>query len=75
MISSSLYELNVFRERSQPVLERLVRINDNFQFAVGQPPDRTGAFRGQGYFDPLAVQSERVRDPKDPADVMERHNV
>jgi len=49
----------------------LVRINDDFQFAIGQPPDRTGAFWGQGNFDPLAVQSERVGDPKDPADVME----
>jgi hypothetical protein len=71
----SLYELNVFRERPQPVLERLVRINDDFQFAIGQPPDRTGAFRGQGDFDPFAVQSERVGDPKDLIDVMKRHNV
>ena len=61
----------MFRERSQPVLERLVRINDDFQFSIGQLPDRTGAFRGQGNFYPLAVQSERVGDPKDPADVVE----
>jgi hypothetical protein len=67
----SLYELNVFRERAQPVLERLVRINDDFQFTIGQPPDRTGAFRGQGNFYRLTVQPEGVGDPKDPADVME----
>jgi hypothetical protein len=65
----------VFRERFQPVIERLVRINDDFQLAIGQPPDDTGAFRGQWNFDPLAVQPERVGDPKDPADVFERHNV
>jgi len=64
----------MFRERSQPVLERLLRINDNFQLAIGQPPDDTRAFWRQRDFDPLAVQTERVRDLKDPADVFERHN-
>ena len=61
----------MFRERSQPVLERLVRINDDFQLAIGQPPDDTWAFRRQRDFDPLAVQTERVGDLKDPADVFE----
>jgi hypothetical protein len=70
----SLYELNVFRERSQPVLERLVRIDDDFQLAIGQPPDYAWTFWGQRDFDPLAVQTERVGDLKDPADVFERYN-
>ena len=59
----------MFRERSQPVLERLVRINDDFQFAIGQSPDGTWAFRGQRDFDPLAVQPKRVGNPKDPVDM------
>jgi len=66
-----LYELNVFRERSQPVLERLVRIHDYFQLAIRQPPDDTRVFRRQRDFNPLAVQSERVGDPKDSADMVE----
>lgn len=64
----------MFRERSQPVLERFVRIDDDFQFAIGQSPDNTRAFRGQWDFNPFAIQAERVGDLKDPADLFERYN-
>ena len=65
----------MFWERPQPILERLVCIDDDFQLAVGQPPDDTWAFRRQRNFYPLAVQTERVGDLKDLADVFERDNV
>ena len=45
------------RERSQPVLERLFRINDDFQLTIGQPSDDTWIFWRQRDFDPLAVQT------------------
>jgi hypothetical protein len=48
----------MFRERSQPVLELLVCINDDFHLAIGQSPDDTWAFWRQRDFDPFAVQTE-----------------
>src|SRR6266513_2913345 len=55
-------------------LVRLFRINDDFQLTIGQPSDDTWIFWRQRDFDPLAVQTERVGDLKNPADVLERHN-
>ena len=59
----------MFGERFQPVLEGLLRIDDYFQLAIGQPPDNTRGFRRQGDLDPLAAETEQIGDLKDPADL------
>lgn len=59
----------MFGEQFQPVLEGLLRIDDNFQLAIGQPSDNAWGFRRQGDLDPLAVETEQVGDLKDPADL------
>lgn len=62
------------RERLQPILEGLVRIDDNFQLPVGQSSDGARALWGQGNFDPFPVQSKRIGNPEDLGNMFERHS-
>jgi len=64
--------LNEVRKADEPLVERLFRIHDDFEFAIGQSANRPGIFRRQEDFHPLSIQSERIGYIKNLADVLKR---
>ncbi|HSB44860.1 MAG TPA: hypothetical protein VLD60_07605 [Nitrospira sp.] len=59
----------------QPLLERLICVNHDFQFPVTQSPDKARLFRREGNLHPLPIQAERVGQLEDTTDVRERDNL
>jgi hypothetical protein len=60
---------------AKPVVEGLVGVDDDFEFAIGKFTDNAGILRRERYFDPLAIKTQGIGHIENTADLLKRNCV
>ena len=74
-VSGGLHTLNMLFKSAEPLVERLLGIDDNLKLAIGEFADYARSFRGEGNLHPFTIEAQSICQVKNPADLLKRNRV
>lgn len=74
-MSDDLYTSNMLFKGAKPLIERLLGIDDNFEFSVGEFANDAGILRRERNLYPLAIKTQGICHIENPADLLKRYRV